>query len=206
MIRVAIHGVPRSGTSWLGAIFDSSPNVCFKNQPLFSYKLKGYLNERSTKEKINRFFSLLEKTTDSFMDQVEGKSKGTIPLFEKKDLTHIVYKEARYHNILPNLMQEDEDIKVIGIVRNPKSVLSSWYHAPKEFNQKAWSFVDEWENAQHKNLGKIEEFYGYNKWKEVLLLFLDLKSFCQKRLIDSALPQFLVFPLYHPSALNLLLI
>lgn len=181
MIKVAIHGVPRSGTTWLGAIFDSSPQVCFKNQPLFSYKFKGYLSEKSTKQRINNFFSLLEKTPDPFMDQVEGKDKGTIPMFSKESLTHIVYKEARYHNILSNLMEKDEEVKVVGIVRSPKSVLSSWYHAPKEFNQKTWNFMDEWENAEHKNLNKIEEFYGYNKWKEVLLLFLDLKNKYPKR-------------------------
>ena len=47
LVKVAIHGVPRSGTTWLGSIFDSSPNVIYRNQPLFSYAFKSYLSEHS---------------------------------------------------------------------------------------------------------------------------------------------------------------
>ena len=39
---ISIHGVPRSGTSWLGQILDSSPKVRYKFQPLFSYAFKKY--------------------------------------------------------------------------------------------------------------------------------------------------------------------
>ena len=34
---VGVHGVPRSGTSWLGQILNASKKVNFKFQPLFSY-------------------------------------------------------------------------------------------------------------------------------------------------------------------------
>ena len=64
----------------------------------------------------------------------------------------------------------------MGIIRNPKSVISSWYNAPKEFNKKEWDLIREWKNADLKNQGRIEEFYGYNKWKEVGMLFLELKQ------------------------------
>ena len=54
MKNVAIFGVPRSGTSWLGQIFNSSPMVAYRFQPLFSYcshfpklicKLQNYQNK-----------------------------------------------------------------------------------------------------------------------------------------------------------------
>ena len=176
MKKIAIHGVPRSGTSWVGAIFDSSPNVEYRYQPLFSYKFKSFLTETSTKDEIDNFFELILNTEDDFILQKEEKETGSKPTFSKNHITHIAYKEVRYHNILDNLLNKDREINVIGIIRNPKSVISSWYHAPKEFDKDKWNLLDEWENAFRKNEGKPEEFFGYNKWKEVAALFLDLKE------------------------------
>lgn len=175
LVKVAIHGVPRSGTTWLGSIFDSSPNVIYRNQPLFSYAFKSYLSEHSSKQEVNKFFNLLHDSDDDFLNQKELKEKGLIPTFNKNKVSHIIYKEARYHNILNNLVRVDEDVKVIGIVRDPRSVIYSWKNAPKEFDAR-WDLMNEWEKAELKNKGKKEEFYGYIKWKEVALMFLSLKK------------------------------
>lgn len=51
---IAIFGVPRSGTSWLGQLFNSSERVAYRYQPLFSYAFKGRLNENSTLDEIWR--------------------------------------------------------------------------------------------------------------------------------------------------------
>jgi hypothetical protein len=176
LTKIAFHGVPRTGTSWVGAIFDSSKNVKYCNQPLFSYAFKDYLTENSSYKVINDFFNGLENTLDNFILQKDGKEKGHIPTFLKGETTHIIYKEARYHNILENLLEKDLKLKVVGIIRDPRSVLASWYNAPKEFKKNEWDFLKEWKNAVHKNEGRAEEYYGYNKWKEVALLFLKLKS------------------------------
>ena len=176
MQKIAFHGVPRSGTTWLGSIFDSSPHVAYRHQPLFSYAFKSFLSDRSTCDEINYFFDLLKSTNDDFILQKTEKETGAVPSFSKKEITHVIYKEARYHNILSNLLNTCPDIMVVGIVRNPKSVLSSWYNAPKEFDKTKWNLFDEWKNAPSKNQNRKEEFYGYNKWKEVSLLFLELKE------------------------------
>jgi hypothetical protein len=181
MQYIAFHGVPRSGTSWVGAIFDSSENVTYRHQPLFSYAFKSFLNEHSSTDRINLFFENLKNSNDSFILQEEGKIKRTIPIFTKKTITHLVYKEARYHHILENMLHQNNKIKVVVIVRNPKSVISSWFHAPKEFNKDKWSLKDEWLYADKKNKGRKEEFYGYEKWKEAALLFLKLKKIFPKR-------------------------
>lgn len=175
MKRIAIHGAPRSGTSWLGSIFDSSPNVVYRHQPLFSYAFKSYLDEYSNLETIDSFFSQVAATDDPFILQTDGKSKGAIPNFAKTCKEFLVYKEARYHNVIENLLGKCDHIKVIGIVRNPLSVLSSWKLAPKEFNP-AWDFNLEWKTAPKKNLGRREEFYGFNKWMEVSQLFKQLSN------------------------------
>ncbi len=176
MIKIAIHGVPRSGTTWLGSIFDSSTNVAYRFQPLFSYTHKSLLDDKSSKEKINRFFNDILNTNDEFVLQKEAIKKGLVPEFKKENITHIVYKEVRYHHILQNLLDKDPYIKVIGMVRNPKSVIASWYLAPKEFRKEEWNILEEWEHAKKKNLNRKEEFNGYLKWKEAVLMFLELKK------------------------------
>jgi len=176
MNKIAFHGVPRSGTSWVGSIFDSSEHVAYRHQPLFSYAFKSFLNKDSNDEEIEDFFYKILNTDDSFVLQKNEKEKGSIPTFIKSNITHIIYKEARYHNILPNLLEKNSEIKVVGIIRNPKSVISSWYQAKKEFDKNNWCLFEEWEDARKKNEYKTENFYGYKKWKEVACLFLRLQN------------------------------
>lgn len=175
--RFAIHGVPRSGTSWLGEILNSSPHVRYYFQPLFSYSFKGFVNERSSALDIDRFFEALSKTNDSFVLQREARSSQSMPLFSKKNITHIGYKEVRYHNILPNLLKKSRDLSLILLLRNPLSVISSWLDAPKEFrSDQGWSRLEEWRYAVRKNKGLPEEYNGYEKWKEASNLFLHLEK------------------------------
>jgi len=170
--RIGLHSVPRSGSTWLGSILDSSPNVIYRYQPLFSYAFKGYLNPNSSKEDIIRFFFELERTKDPFVCQLDEKKKKLVPEFEKSDIHTIAYKEVRYHHVLTRLMQIDPQIKIIGLIRNPLSVLSSWIKAPKEFRPDlGWKVNEEWRYAPSKNLKKPEEFNGYEKWKETAVLF-----------------------------------
>jgi Sulfotransferase domain len=175
LTRVAIHGAPRSGTSWLGEIFNSSPRTIFRYQPLFSYALKGLLTPQSSLEEIDRFFRLLEITADSFMDQVERRASGALPLFAKEDPTHLVYKEVRYHHVLANLVRSDRELRLVAIIRNPLAVLASWLGTPREFRRDlGWVEREEWRCAPSKNQGRPEEFYGFEKWKEAAVIFTNL--------------------------------
>lgn len=178
MKKIAIHSVPRSGSSWIGQIFNSSPDVDFKFQPLFSYAFKDYLDADSSKKKINEFFELIAQSEDEFLIQKEKVLQGIYPKFHKnKSGTHVAYKEVRYHHILENMLKVDPDIIVIGIIRNPYAVVSSFLNAPREFRKDlGWDELSEWRFAEKKNLGKPEEFNGYEKWKEVALLFNKLKK------------------------------
>ncbi|MBC2694522.1 MAG: sulfotransferase domain-containing protein [Desulfobacteraceae bacterium] len=176
-IKVAVHGVPRSGTSWIGEILNSSPNTIYRYQPLFSYAHKDYLSNASTREDIDSFFEELLHCDDEFTNQVAKRASGDFPIFKKKQITHIVYKEVRYINILFNLMRRAEDVFLCGVMRNPLSVINSWLLAPKEFRRDlGWSESEEWRYALKKNLNKPEEFHGYEKWKEAANTFINLKK------------------------------
>ncbi|MFW6272216.1 MAG: sulfotransferase domain-containing protein [bacterium] len=177
MKKIAIHSVPRSGSTWLGSILDSSPKVAYRFQPLFSYTHKSQLSESSSAEDIQKFFDDILNTDDDFVLQKEAIYKNLVPTFTKSTITHLVYKEVRYHNILKNLLKKDKEIKVLGIVRNPMAVINSWLNAPKEFKKElGWKVMEEWRYAPKKNLEKPEEFNGYEKWKEVAYLFEKLKN------------------------------
>ena len=116
-------------------------------------------------------------TQDDFIDQTEAKPKGIVPQFLKSETQIIAYKEVRYHHILPNLLRRDNSVKVVGIIRNPLSVISSWLKAPKEFKKElGWKVEEEWRFAPQKNLNKPEEYNGYEKWKEATHLFETLQS------------------------------
>lgn len=177
MIKIAIHGVPRSGTTWVGEIINSSPNVVYRYQPLFSYALKGFLDESQDCKCVDNFYRRLINVDDDFMNQIEARSEGLLPRFNKSNITHVAYKEVRYHNILSSMVSANEDIRFILLLRNPMAVINSWLHAPKEFRAElGWSPLGEWRFAEKKNQGRMEEFNGYEQWKSATSLFIKLES------------------------------
>jgi hypothetical protein len=175
--RIAIHGVPRSGTTLVGELINSSPAVCYKYQPIFSYALKDFIGPTSPADVIDSFFTALETTTDPFLDQTEARRAGLLPMFRKAKLTHTAYKEVRYHYILPNMLRQCPELRVVLVIRNPLSVISSWLLAPKEFRPELeWNRVEEWRYALKKNLNRPEEYNGFERWKDAARLFLELAS------------------------------
>jgi hypothetical protein len=169
--KIAIFGVPRSGTSWLSELFDSHPDVIMRFQPLFSYGHKGALSEYSSNEEIERFYDDILRTTDTFV-LMDTPNQINFPKFKKNVFPgHICFKETRYLHIIENMLKKS-DLRVIGIIRNPLANLASWIKAPKEF-QSQWDIRQEWREAKLKNQGKPEEFYGFNKWKQVASSFLE---------------------------------
>jgi hypothetical protein len=173
---VGIHGVPRSGTSWLGQLINASPKVNFKFQPLFSYAFKDYLNEKSPKELILKFFNEISISDDDFVNLRDKDLLGEYPSFIKdQNPTHLVFKQVRYHFLIEHLIQQIPEIKFVLIIRHPLEVLNSWRKAPREFKPE-WDFEKQWLNADLKNLGRKEEYFGYQKWKEASELFLRLSE------------------------------
>lgn len=170
-----IHGVPRSGTSWLAQIFNASPDVRLKFQPLFSYAFKNALNENSSQDEVLNFFENIYISNDDFINMRDTKLLKDYPVFEKKRTQpHLVFKHVRYHYVLPNMMKKNKNLKLVLVIRNPLAVISSWKNAPREFNEE-WDINEEWQFARKKNLDKAD-YFGYEKWKETSLLFLKLKD------------------------------
>jgi hypothetical protein len=183
---VSIHGVPRSGTSWVGQIFDSHPNVAYRHQPLFAYRFKDRLSLKSTPDDISRFLKELYLIDDDdfILDVARRKLAPHFWLNAKKNPNPgvLVMKMVRYHHLLSLFLKSVENIKIIGIVRHPCAVINSWLQAPKEFRP-GWNAKEEWRQAPKKNAGRIEEFNGFEKWKEVAQMFLQFEKECPRNFL-----------------------
>src|SRR5258705_10876641 len=91
---IGIHGVPRSGTSWLGQIFNSHPQVAFRFQPLFSYAFKSYLNLNSSKVEMDDFFERIFLSDDYFINMKDSEIHKNYPVFQKNPQPQVLmYKE-----------------------------------------------------------------------------------------------------------------
>jgi hypothetical protein len=171
MKKIGIFGTPRSGTSWLGHIFNSHPDVALRFQPLFSYGHKGSLTTHSSAQEIRRFFEEILHSKDAFAT-MNSETQKNYPVFKKSTLpTHIVFKETRYLHVVENILNQCSEVKIIGIARNPLAVLASWVSTPKEFDPE-WDIRSEWRGAPSKNLDRPEEFFGFDKWKQSAEAFL----------------------------------
>jgi hypothetical protein len=172
---VAIHGAPRSGTSWIGQLFNSSAHVAYRYQPFFAHAFRGRVSADSTGVQFERFFEDLTATADPFVLQQGDASLAAAPIsFPKQAARHLVYKEVRFHHLLPELLAKVDRLVAIGVVRDPRAVLRSWASAPREFRS-GWSFADEWRDAARKNAGLEENWFGFQRWKELASLFLQLE-------------------------------
>ena len=174
---IAIFGMPRSGTSFLGQIFDSSPQVAYRLEPIFSYKLKNMVNDKSTKEDFLAFFEkAFDSHDDDFMNQTEKRKKGHYPVFQKTKEDVLVFKTTRFHNLLPNLMELfDEDfLQVISLVRHPAGAISSWVTHPNEFPSN-FDYKEEWRSGSCRK-SSVEEFWGFEDWKDVTSQHLNLEN------------------------------
>jgi hypothetical protein len=171
---IIIAGAPRSGTSWLSQIFDSSPDTIYRHQPIFSYAFKNAINLESKKEDYIKFFKNIYNSQDEFICRTEERKKGIIKTFPKVIVPEIlVFKNVRYHFLLEKMLQLFDDLKVIGIVRHPCGSVNSFL-TTKELPSDA-DPIKEWRYAKCRNTGP-EEYWGFEKWKEVAYLFLDLEK------------------------------
>jgi hypothetical protein len=183
MYKIGIHSVPRSGSTWLGEILNSSPltKCCF--QPLFSHKYKDFLSLDSKRSDIEKFFDLLATDSDEFVNQTRERMEGKLPTFEKSNvLTHVIYKEVRYNYLVHHLLRECSDLKIICLIRDPIQVINSWYKSPREFHPN-WNLDSELMLAPKKNLGRIENDFGLTAWIQTTENFEHLANLYPNRVL-----------------------
>jgi len=171
---IAIAGVPRSGTSWLGQIVDSSPHTAYRFQPLFSYAFKDAIDADSDKKDFQEFFEGIYTSADDFLLQTDKRTEGLYPTFRKaENPQYLAFKTCRYQYLLDKMLRYFENLNLLGIVRHPCATINSWLKNQREFPKGA-DPRKEWRSGSCRNEGRMEEFFGFYKWREVAHLYLDL--------------------------------
>lgn len=171
---VALIGMPRSGTSWLGQLFDSSPEVCYRLEPIFSYAFKNVVGEHSTKQEYEQFFDDIYRSQDEFLLQVDKRQAGTYPVFYKRDnLPFLAFKTTRFHQLMETILGHFDNLKMVSIVRHPCGAICSWLNTPREIPASADPRM-EWRSGACRKTAK-EEFWGFEDWKIVTRLHLRLQ-------------------------------
>jgi hypothetical protein len=170
---LALWGAPRSGTTWLGQIIDSHPQVAYRFQPLFSYRFKSAVSEATPPEGVRRFLEALAATDDDFVCQRSKRAEGIVPRFAKEPARLLAFKEVRYLHLAGHFLSTVPGSKAIAIVRHPCAAINSWLKTPREFRPE-WNWREEWRLAPSKNLGRPEEYYGFERWRWAADYFLQL--------------------------------
>lgn len=173
MNLISLHSCPRSGSTWVQSIFEAHPNIKTVYQPLFSYTFKNCINKNSTKKEFNEFVNKIQKTDDEFCCMKSNLhtnyKKTNIIRFEKKNIKTIFMKNVHHHNLIETFIKLYPSIKIIGLIREPCSVIYS------QINSKHEKLKD-WLNGKDKNQEKEENFFGFNKWLEVKEIFYKIKE------------------------------
>jgi hypothetical protein len=171
---VWLTGMPRSGTNWFGQIFASHPEVRYKLCPLYSYEFKNALNEKSTAAEWRDLLRRVYLTKSEYLDQEYVRREGLVPEFKDRSANPraLAIKSIRQHHLTEGLLEKCPEIKWIGIVRNPAAAVHSWLTNPLEFPAGADPLA-EWRTGRCRKDG-VGEFWGFDDWKKVAALFMDL--------------------------------
>lgn len=172
---IVIVGMPRSGTSWLSQIIDSCPNVRFRLSPIFSFEFKNMVDERSDKSAYENLFNGAYLSNSKFMQQSYRREANQYPIFAQKDTEPeiLTIKMTRFHNLLSQMLGLFDNLKVVAIVRHPCGAINSWLTTPGEFPKDA-DPLSEWRYAKCRKTAP-EEFWGFEDWKKVTRLHLQLR-------------------------------
>jgi hypothetical protein len=171
---VVLMGMPRSGTSWLSQIFDSSPETRFRLSPLFSYEFKNRLTELSSAAEWRAVLEGAYRSSSDFMSQGYRRRTGQYPVFSDKEPEPpvLVVKDTRFHDLTGALLGHFPEARVVALVRHPCGSINSWLRAPREFPAGA-DPRREWRSGACRKTG-YGEYWGFEDWRSVTRLYLRL--------------------------------
>jgi len=175
---IFLMGMARSGTSWVGQIFDSCPDVRYRFQPMFSYEFRG-------REFSKKLLEEIYESKDAFVSQRNLAEffgdRSDYAVFAKQDSPRfMVAKMIRFHHLAKHMMQEG---KIVYLVRHPCGSINSWLRSPES---KDCNGSEEWrtganKKASEKKKSGVKEYCGFDDWKALTLKYLRLSEQCPDR-------------------------
>jgi len=172
-----VTGMPRSGTSWIGQIVDSSPDVRYRMAPLFSYELKHAVGPGASRDQWESMLRRAYASQDEYMDQRHRRAAGDYPTFSDKRAAPpvLVCKFDRFQDLMEEMLERFPELQMVGVVRHPCGAIHSWLTAgPKEFPADADPLA-QWRSGACKKAAFGDRF-GFDDWKHVARLFVRLAA------------------------------
>ena len=175
-------GMPRSGTTWLSQIFDSSPDFIVRLSPNYSWPLKNQLHLDSSREDWIANLSTALTTDDPFMTQNYRRDTGELSTFPPRSLQSVkrlAIKDTRFHDLYLRAMELFAEAQLIYLVRHPGGMLNSWWRS-KEFPAEA-DFAAEWRGGACRKIEGPGEYWGFEDWRALAERYLALESHAPER-------------------------
>jgi len=174
-------GMPRSGTSWLSQIFESSPDVVVRLSPPYSWDFGGTLDLLSGPEDWRTTLRGVIDSKDKFLTQNWHRETGELPQFadDKSRATRVAVKDTRFHPLYEAGMTALPGARTVYIVRNPGAVLWSW-RVCKEFPAGA-DFREEWRSGACRKIEGPGEYWGFDDWLRLTNFYLQRAAAAPER-------------------------
>ena len=175
-------GMPRSGTSWLSQVFESSPDFVVRLSPNYSWSLKNLLELNSGREEWILSFTTALNTDDAFMTQNFRRATGELSTFAPRSMQSVkrlAIKDTRFHDLYLQCMELFAEAQTVYLVRHPGGMLNSWWRS-KEFPATA-TLADEWRGGACRKVEGPGEYWGFDDWCSLTTRYLSLEKQAPKR-------------------------
>ncbi len=168
-------GMPRSGTTWLSQIFESSPDFLVRLSPNYSHPLKNQLDLHTSRDDWMSHLAAAAESDDPFMTQNWRRDTGELTTFASAEATarYLAIKDTRFHDLYQRAMEELDGAKLIYVVRHPAGVINSWWRS-EEFPPDA-DLGEEWRDGSCRKQGP-GEYWGFSDWCTITERYLDLEE------------------------------
>lgn len=175
-------GMPRSGTTWLSQIFESSPDFVVRLSPNYSYPLKNQIDIDASRCDWSVHLSAALVTDDPFMTQNWRRETGELKAFPSRSLSavkRLAVKDTRFHSLYLLAMELFDEAQLIYLVRHPAGALNSWWRS-KEFPADA-DLDNEWRSGSCRKREGAGEYWGFDDWCSLTELYLNLERQAPER-------------------------
>ncbi len=168
-------GMPRSGTTWLSQIFESSPDFLVRLSPNYSHPLKNQIDLTASKADWIDHLSAAAESDDPFMTQNWRRDTGELATFPSTTdaAQYLAIKDTRFHDLYQRAMELLPDALLIYVVRHPGGAINSWWQS-EEFPSDS-DIIEEWRTGECRKQ-TMGEYWGFSDWRCLTERYLYLEE------------------------------